>query len=183
MSHIDTSATYSFRQAYGQTALTVLGCLAFVVIGLVTAQKLGPSQDGRAVMAYLPVLFFGLLMIGILWRVISLRGTVLRMSPEGIHDIRLASGTIPWRAIEDVFTWTHRGQCVVVLQVSPEVENQLGLSRIARVTRGANAALGADGLCITSAGLNLSHDDLLALIAAYTAADHGKSDVWLISNG
>jgi len=43
-------------------------------------------------------------------------------------------------------------------------------SRIARWSRGANRALGADGLCVAAQGLTIKFDSLLALSMAYAAA-------------
>ena len=167
MSGIDTSLTRNFRHTPGKMALLLLGCLAFVVIGLITGRSLDQSGDSRAWKAYLSAVFFGLLAIGVLWRTIAQRGTIVTLSPDGISDKRLASKTIPWDVVEDVFIWTNRGQRVMVLQVAPEVEGTLGLTRIAKMTRKTNAALGADGLCVTATGLDVRHDDLLAMTIAY----------------
>jgi hypothetical protein len=54
-----------------------------------------------------------------------------------------------------------------VISVAPAVEERLGLTRMARWTRGANRSLGADGLCIGAQGLPLSFDDLGRLVAAH----------------
>ena len=167
MSSIDTSLTRTFRQKPGKMALLLLGCLAFIVIGVITGRHLEQSGDSRAWEAYLSVAVFALLAVGVVWRTITQRGTVVTLSPDGISDRRLASKMIPWQVIEDVFTWTERGQRVMVLQVAPEVESGLGLTRIAKMTRKANAALGADGLCITATGLDVRYDDLLAMTIAY----------------
>jgi hypothetical protein len=58
----------------------------------------------------------------------------------------------------------------MVLAVDPEVESKLRLTRTAAWTRGANRALGADGLCITTNGLGISHDKLLKTAMAYAQA-------------
>lgn len=72
-----------------------------------------------------------------------------------------------------VSTWGYKGQQVIVLAVDPDIEAQLGLSRIARMTRTANAALGADGLCVTAQGLKISYEQLLAATTTFLEA-HGR---------
>jgi hypothetical protein len=104
-----------------------------------------------------------------LWRA---RAPVVTISPQGIRDTRVAADTIPWRAIGRISTWSYQGQSAMVLAVDPAVERGLKLTTIARWTRKANAALGADGLCVSASGLKIDYATLLATAQAY-ARQHG----------
>jgi hypothetical protein len=81
---------------------------------------------------------------------LSVSGPVVTVTPEGIRDTRVAAEVIPWSAITGISTWQYRGQKIMVLAVDPATESGLTLTRIARWSRGANRALGADGLCIAA---------------------------------
>ncbi|MGI9421957.1 MAG: hypothetical protein ACR2PA_02110, partial [Hyphomicrobiaceae bacterium] len=69
--------------------------------------------------------------------------------------------------VRNISTWQSSGQKVMVLDVDPNVECRLNLTRIARWTRGANRSLGADGLCVSAQGLKMTYDDLLAQTIAF----------------
>ncbi len=64
----------------------------------------------------------------------------------------------------------------MVLAMDPAVEAGLRLSAMAQATRRGNARLGADGLCVTAAGLSLGHDDLVAATEAYLAAYGSRAE-------
>ena len=73
----------------------------------------------------------------------------------------------------EVSTWELQKQKVIVLQVPPEVEGSIQMTRMARWTRGPNKGLGADGLSITAAGLKISHEKLLEAVLAHMEAVQG----------
>ena len=77
---------------------------------------------------------------------------------------------VPWSAVTEMYTWEYSGQKVLVLSLDPEVEKRLTLSRFARWSRGANTALGADGLSITAQGLTMPYDEMFEAAQAYWAA-------------
>jgi hypothetical protein len=56
------------------------------------------------------------------------------------------------------------------------VEGSIQMTRMARFTRGPNKSLGADGLCVTAAGLKISHDKLLEAVLAHVAAADAGHD-------
>ena len=118
-------------------------------------------------MAYVGVVFFGLCTIIGLWRLLSVSGPVVTITPGGIRDTRVAAEVIPWSAITGISTWQYRGQKIMVLAVDPATESGLTLTRIARWSRGANRALGADGLCIAATGLSIKYDGLLQACMAH----------------
>jgi hypothetical protein len=108
--------------------------------------------------------FFALCTLIALWRLVFTRGPVISISPQGIRDRRVAADVIPWSAIRKISTWEYTGQRILVLNVDPAVERTLRLSAIAKWTRSANRALGADGLCLTAQGLKIGYDELWKLV-------------------
>jgi hypothetical protein len=118
-------------------------------------------------MADVGVVFFSLCTIIGLWRLLSVSGPVVTITPEGIRDTRVAAEVIPWSAITGISTWQYRGQKIMVLAVDPATESGLTLTRIARWSRGANRVLGADGLCVAATGLSLKYDALLQTCMAH----------------
>ena len=119
------------------------------------------------------VLFFGLVTAIAIWRLLTELGPVVTVSPTGVRDTRVAAELVPWSAITGVSTWSAFDQPTIVLHMDPEAERRLTLSLVTRFTRRANAAIGADGLCIASQGLKMRHDALLDTITAYWQAAGG----------
>ena len=72
--------------------------------------------------------------------------------------------------MQDISTWGIQGQKIMVLAIDPAVESRLTTTPIARWSRGANRALGADGLCITAQGLKIDYKSLLQTSMAYAEA-------------
>ena len=64
---------------------------------------------------------------------------------------------------------------MMVLAIEPGVEDRLGLTHTARLARSANRVLGADGLWVTAAGLNIDYDQLFEASFHYaeTARNQG----------
>jgi hypothetical protein len=121
---------------------------------------------------YAGTMFFAACTLLILWRAFTTHGPVVTITWEGIRDSRIAAELIPWSAINDIAIWEYRRQRVIVLAVDPAVEAGLTLTRMVRWTRGANRALGADGLCVTAQGLKIGFDELFATTMAYARAWH-----------
>ena len=174
---VDTSQTITIAGSpWKMWGLFLLG-IVMTALSLAVALSAFPGKPvglvGRGA-GVIGTLFFGFCTVMILWRAITATGPVVMLSPTGIRDVRLSAQELPWRAIRGISTWSHQGQQIMVLAVDPEIEAGLELSAIARMTRGANRALGADGLCIGAQELKIRYDDLLALTAAYAAA-HGGS--------
>jgi hypothetical protein len=113
------------------------------------------------------IVFFGALTLFVLWRLLTLMGPVITISPGGVRDTRVAADLVPWSAITGISTWSAYNQPAIILAVRPEVEKRLKLSLMTRMTRRANAYLNADGLAIASQGLSIGHDALLDTLTAY----------------
>jgi hypothetical protein len=128
----------------------------------------GPGYNwGVGIAGAAGALFFGPATLLIVWRALTSAGPVVTLTPTGIRDIRVASAEIPWDAVRGISTWSHQGQNAMVIAVTPEIEAGLGLTAMTRMTRKANRALGADGLCITAQGLKTTYQDLLETTLAY----------------
>jgi hypothetical protein len=126
---------------------------------------------------YAGAVFFGFCTVLGFWRLFTTSGPVVTITPEGIRDTRVAREFIPWSAIKRISTWEHSGQKVMVLAVNPDVERRLTLTAIARWSRGANRALGADGLCITAQGLRTDYETLFATSLAHAQGAGGPGSV------
>ena len=151
--------------------MTALG--AALAFGLMPNGPSGGSV-GQFI-GYVALCFFGLCTAILLWRAFTSRGPVVTITPDGIRDSRVAADFIPWTAVLHISTWTHSGQKIMVLAVDPDVEARLALTRVAKMTRGANRALSVDGLCVTAQGLKMSYDDLLRTTMAYATAAHQRA--------
>lgn len=164
------------KEIYGSPmkyiGLAVLGIVMTAGSAALAFRWFGDPAPGsfEQFIGYVGLVFFGLCTVLIVWRVLTSQGPVVTITPDGIRDTRVAAELIPWTAINNISTWTHSGQKIMVLAVDPEVESQLTLTRIAKWTRGANAALGADGLCVTAQGLKNDYDSLLHTAETFAKA-------------
>ncbi|HUI95625.1 MAG TPA: STM3941 family protein [Xanthobacteraceae bacterium] len=129
-----------------------------------------PPDSFAEFVGYAATVFFGSATLLVVWRAVTTHGPVVTITGEGIRDIRVAAEFIPWSAVSGIATWEYRRQRVMVLAVDPAAEAGLTLTRLTRWTRGANRALGADGLCVTAQGLKIGFDDLLATSLVYARA-------------
>lgn len=150
-------------------SLVMVGASAFAAFGL-------PEQDRGSLLAFIGIvgmLFFGLCGIAIAWRALAVRGPVLTLSPQGLHDVRVSRLPIPWSAIRTLHTWSFRGQKFLLVSVDPATEASIGLTRMARWTRSANQSVNADGLAVSAQGLKVSYDELLDRVRAYAGTYAG----------
>jgi len=168
----DTSRTIEIENSPVKLIGLSLGCLLFAVLGAAIAFgyiHTDPRAHVRWV-GWFCLAFFGLCFAVGMWRLFGQRGPVVTIARDGIRDTRVAAEFIPWRAIGGISTWRYRQQNVMVLAVDPAVERTLTLTRAARWSRGANRALGADGLCVAATGLKTNYDTLLSTSMAYWQA-------------
>ncbi|MGF1650294.1 MAG: STM3941 family protein [Hyphomicrobiaceae bacterium] len=166
--------TVSFRWSSRGTTWLVLSGMALIVVCALLA--FGAIDSPRAsafeakLVGWIGLIFFSYCLAGIIWRAATVRGPVITLSPEGLRDVRVAAEPIPWTAITGLSTWSFAGQKIMVVAIEPDVEARLTLTTLARSTRSANAKLGANGLCITPTGLDVTYDDLFE--ASRTYLDH-----------
>ena len=166
---MDASGTIEIEVSRWRMALLLAGAVVMsalagsIAFQVLPVDHLTTMQRAAAIIG---VPFFGLCAVIAGWRLAALRGPVVTLSPDGFRDVRVASETIPWPAVERVSTWQANNQRAMILAITPEVERRLSLTPIARWTRGANRRLGADGLAIAATGLKVRYDDLLAATTA-----------------
>jgi hypothetical protein len=144
---------------FGLGVLMTAGAVAIAV-------PLLPGLQPNALMqvfGYSGGVFFGFCTAVAGWRLLTTRGPVVTITPDGIRDTRVAAEFIPWSAVHRISTWEVTGQKVMVLAVDEAVEGRLTLTSVARWSRGANRALGADGLCITAQGLKIAYPTLFKI--------------------
>ena len=168
---IDTRKTIEVRGS--RLKLVLLGALGIAMTaGCAWVAWAGLASPGSfaQLAIWIGVPFFGMCTLIGLRRLFTAERVVLTLSPEGIRDTRVAAEVVPWAAVRGLGTWAMQGQKVLVLDVDPEVEKRLSLTRMARWSRGANAKLGADGLCISATGLEIGYDSLFEAATAYAQA-------------
>ena len=163
----------------GMLVLGVVMTIGCAAIALRWIRDVTPGSFMEFV-GYAGTLFFGLCTCVALWRILTARGPVVTITPEGIRDTRVAAEFIPWRGVLGISTWQHRGQKVMVLAVDPTIESELTLTKIAKWSRGPNRALGINGLCVTAQGLTIGYDALLRTCLQHVPRDLVQQDTALI---
>lgn len=148
---------------FAMAGILVTGVCAGVAFHLVPDIHLTPFEE---LAANAGTLLAPLFTVAMVWTLLTVRGAVLTIAPEGIRDTRVAAELIPWCAITGISTWQLHGQKGLLLAIDPAVESRLTLTRIARL-RQKILAFGADGLCIAATGLNISYDELLQTCIAH----------------
>lgn len=177
MGSADTSRTLEIQGSpRAMTKFALMG-LAMTALSAALAFPVLDAQPHilRQFIGFIGLAFFGLATAILLWRMVTSRGTVITLAPEGIRDIRVAAGFIPWSAIRNISTWQSFDQNVMVLAIDPAVEGKLRLTLIAKCTRRPNRSLGINGLCVTAHGLNINFSDLLATTRAYARAAQNQT--------
>lgn len=168
---VDTTRVLEIRGSPAKMIGLVLLAAGMTALG-VALMWMGHKEPSLLLLAIgiVAALFFGASTLAIAWRAVSLKGSVVTLTPSGIRDVRVAAREIPWDRVEGISTWSHQGQKIMVLAVAPDVEAGLELTPIARWSRGPNRSLGADGLCVSVQGLEIGYEDLLAASVAYAQA-------------
>jgi len=159
----DTSRIIEFHASPSRLLTLLVFSAMSTGIAAVLAFRLFPNMpnDPAAVSAgYSGLVFFSFCAAVAIWRLMGQRGAVVTISPDGLRDVRVAAEPIPWRAIKGISTWQMQRQTVLVVAVDPAAEARLTLTRLARWTRSANRALGADGLVVSAQGLKVGYPTL-----------------------
>ena len=172
---IDTSQTIEISHSKPKLILLVaLGVLMTAGAAWVLTLDFGPEESAKAwkvqAVSIIGVPFFLWCTLVAIQRLFAADRPVVTLTPAGFLDTRVAAKMVAWAAVEQISTWSHKGQKIIIIKVSPEVESQIELSRIAQWSRKANTALGADGLAITAQGLKTDYNSLNALCIAYATA-------------
>jgi hypothetical protein len=169
----DISRTIEFHAS--PTRLLTL--LAFSVMSTAMAAALAfrlfptvPNDQAAVSAGYTGLVFFSFCAAVAIWRLVGQRGAIVTVSPAGLRDIRVAAEPIPWPAIKSISTWQMQRQMVLLLAIDPAEESRLTLTRLARWTRNANRAHGADGLVVSAQGLKIGYPTLF-----YTCRDYWEA--------
>jgi hypothetical protein len=132
------------RQDRGKIAISVVGALAFVVLGALFAsypehwQTARYGRDDIRVVGWLSASFFSLVFVA---TVVALaRPTTVRISPQAL----IISGpwttrTRPWTALSNFRIWRMKGTKLIVFD--DEKPRHAWLATINRMTSGATSAL------------------------------------------
>lgn len=172
----DTSRTIEIEKSPFRLLAAIAVCLLFVALGAALAFGYLDRADSWSLFyGWASMVFFGLGAVRGIWRLLISTGPVVVIGPQGLRDTRVAAEFIPWPAVRGISTWAYRGHKVMVLAIDPAVEKRLTRTRMARWTRSANAAVGADGLGVAAAGLKIEYDTLLATSIAYARAHGGHA--------
>jgi hypothetical protein len=170
---VDTSNPIEISPSLWQTAKVALIGAGFVAAGyFMSGATEGTGRYSAETLhwvGYFSMAFFGLGTAVSIWRVFRQRGPWITLSPQGIHDIRVSEDVIPWTAIASLSTWTYARQSIMIVGLKPGVEQALKLTRAARLSRGPNKSLGADGLAIPTQGTDFDHERLISTTQAFLA--------------
>lgn len=168
---VDTTKVVTIENSSG--TLILLTVLSFLMVGLSIALIFGTASDTpeiaslNQIAGYVGIVFFGFCAVAFLRRFLADKGPVVTLSPEGIKDTRIAEEIIPWRAVREVFVWEYRNQKFVMLEIDPEVERQLTLTKMVRMMRNMSERMGVTGLCVSASGLKTNFVELFTLINGY----------------
>jgi len=172
---VDTSRVLEIESSPGKMLRLVgIGVVMTALSAAIALALLPGIGSYQQIWGYAGLVFFGLATAVALWRLFATHGPVVTIAPDGIRDTRVAAEFVPWSAVTGISTWEFAGQKVMVLKVEPACESGLTLSVATRWSRGANRALGADGLAITAQGLKIDYQTLFDTSRAYAQA-HGMS--------
>jgi hypothetical protein len=154
----------AFPASPARLAAGALGCAALAAVGV--ALILGYAPKGGSWIGQLigwAALTFGLACAIALARFALARDPIVTVGPLGVRDTRLSPDWIPWAAITGLSVASSPPPPFLLLQVDPDFEATMSLTRTARWARPVNAAMGCDGHVIRDVGLE---GDLEALLRA-----------------
>ena len=111
-------------------------------------------------------LYFGIALFGAaaglgLWQLLTNNKPVIRITPQGIEDLRSNKPMIPWSAVNQIGWWSSPGVEWLILGLTPAV--QARLSQADRKLLASNAMLGIDGLTVNCQQLAMRKKTLIAL--------------------
>jgi hypothetical protein len=162
--------TIEIRSSPAKLLGVIAGAILLTLVSALIAARILPGVEPgsfQQFVGYCGLVFFGFCTLAGIWMLFTARGPIVTISSEGIRDTRITSDIIPWSAVHKISTWRLQRQKAMVLAVDPAVEERLNLSRMVRMTRKANIALGADGLCVTAQGIKIDYDTLLSTSLKY----------------
>lgn len=149
----------------------LLGCVVLFGLGVWMAGLFGPpptssrfSSTFIVVIGWFSILAFGF--SGLIWsrRLFTKRAHV-RIGSNGFFSAQWSDQTIPWPEIEDVTTWTLKGQKDIILHLrDPTRFPGRGL---AAISAGANRRLTGGDIAVSLNGTDRTVEEALASIARF----------------
>lgn len=115
------------------------------------------------------------------FQLVTMRGTILTISPLGICDRRFSVDTVPWSKVNGVGEWQSpnkqraRWSRVVTLSLTAPIADILRLRPLARWSTFPVGQLGSE-LKISAGGIKASYEDIRNLITAFAKA-HANLDL------
>lgn len=155
----------------GKLAPLLLGSLAFVLMGLWLLSPYGEVMAGGSVgyswflkvLGGIAVLFFGACALEILRQMLDSRPRLI-LDDRGIFDRSLSTPVIPWSSILDAQIVQVKRSRFIALLLSDEEERYAALSPVKRMMSAANQGLGCGRFNLNITALNISAEELMAVI-------------------
>jgi hypothetical protein len=117
-----TSRTLVIENSPKELLSLVIAGLLLIAGAIVVTFLPNVSFYRKVFFGYFGAGVFGLATGLALWRLVTSRGPVITISPEGIRDTRLAVAVIPWSVVTGISTREVHGQRLMVLGISPRME-------------------------------------------------------------
>jgi len=152
---------------------TVVG--ASVLVIAVTADETGYQASKGHTAGWLGAVSSGIACLWFLWRTVSVRGPVITLTPDGLHDTRLTRGPIPWGDVAGVSLSQRGRQRLLTVDVSQAGLTWAELTSSGRWEYRWSVDRGDGGLRIHTVGLAIGPDDLLAAVGRYIADARGEA--------
>jgi hypothetical protein len=164
----------AFSASPGRSLLMVAGSIGLTLLGAAIAfgylGEVAPwSKEWLA--GWTCLVFFPVCGVLALKQAMT-QGAIVAVGPQGVRDTRISPDWIPWTAITGVSAASMRGTRFLMLRVDPAFEATMTLTRVARLGRPANAALGYHGYGVSAVGLSGGFDALSRAIKDGWARAH-----------
>ena len=166
---IDTTATRQFGQDHMTTISALLGCLAFVAVGLwaLLAAPHFPSPGKLIFGGTLGVIGFGgFAAVGVA-RLIAWHRPLIIISPYGVRDARNTPDLVPWSSVVAIGEYrSGSGLRSIKLTLDPTAEAKVRRYPVVRLLRSLSPGL-RSGEFISAHGTSVPYDELRDLVGAY----------------
>lgn len=166
------------RYRVGKLALAAAGASLFVALGLffiaIASHEPGrPLRWDLLTVGIMALVFFGFVLLAVLAKMLD-RRQILTIDDDGIRDLRIGPGVIPWPEIHEILEYAANPEASLLAQVYFAIEvdepQRFAAARFPGAMARANRLFGFPGLHVGAQGLDVSRDQLRAALAAAPAA-------------
>ncbi len=172
---IDTTRTIEIERSPEKlVSLTLVGVLLTAGAGALAFGLVPEDALFARLLGLIGLVLFGLCTLVVAWQLLSQRGPVITLSPQGFRDTRIAAETIRWSAITTVSILNYRYSRSVAVSVTAATEARLTFPLPFRCTRVINRAFGYDEIPIGANGVKTDFETLMADTMAYWEAWRGQ---------